>query len=70
MPSIKEFRLRIRSLQNTRKITSAMKLVASSKLKRAQGARAILGQRRHHPARMGRDVGGGVLIGFEELRIV
>ena len=39
MPSIKEFRLRIRSLQNTRKITSAMKLVASSKLKRAQGAR-------------------------------
>ena len=39
MPSIKELRLRIRSLQNTRKITAAMKLVASSKLKRAQAAR-------------------------------
>ena len=36
MASIKELRLRIRSLKNTNKITSAMKLVATSKLKRAQ----------------------------------
>lgn len=38
MPSIKELRLKIRSLRNTSKITSAMKLVASSKLRRSQEA--------------------------------
>ena len=36
MPSLKDLRLRINSVQQTRKITSAMKLVAASKLKRAQ----------------------------------
>jgi F-type H+-transporting ATPase subunit gamma len=40
MASIKELRLRIRSLKNTNKITAAMKLVASSKLRRAQEAMA------------------------------
>jgi len=38
MPSIKELRSKIRSLKNTSKITSAMKLVSSSKLKKAQDA--------------------------------
>lgn len=38
MASIKEMRLKIRSLKNTNKITAAMKLVASSKLRRAQEA--------------------------------
>ncbi|TVQ34969.1 MAG: F0F1 ATP synthase subunit gamma [Geminicoccaceae bacterium] len=36
MPSLKDLRNRINSVKQTRKITSAMKLVASSKLKRAQ----------------------------------
>lgn len=38
MPSLKEFRNRIVSVKSTRKITSAMKMVAASKLKRAQTA--------------------------------
>jgi F-type H+-transporting ATPase subunit gamma len=36
MPSLKDLRSRINSVRSTRKITSAMKLVAASKLKRAQ----------------------------------
>ena len=36
MPSLKDLRNRINSVKQTRKITSAMKLVAASKLKRAQ----------------------------------
>lgn len=36
MPSLKEYRNRITSVKSTRKITSAMKMVAASKLKRAQ----------------------------------
>jgi F-type H+-transporting ATPase subunit gamma len=36
MPSLKSLRIRINSVKQTRKITSAMKLVAASKLRRAQ----------------------------------
>ena len=36
MPSLKEYRDRISSVKSTRKITSAMKMVAASKLKKAQ----------------------------------
>ncbi|MBN8521811.1 MAG: F0F1 ATP synthase subunit gamma [Alphaproteobacteria bacterium] len=36
MPSLKEYRNSIASVKSTRKITSAMKMVAASKLKRAQ----------------------------------
>ena len=36
MPSLKEVKNRIASVQSTRKITSAMKMVASSKLHHAQ----------------------------------
>ena len=36
MPSLKELRLRIRSVRSTQKITSAMKMVAASRLRRAQ----------------------------------
>jgi F-type H+-transporting ATPase subunit gamma len=36
MPSLKDMRVRINSVRQTRKITSAMKLVAASKLRRAQ----------------------------------
>ena len=38
MPSLKEIKGRIGSVKSTLKITSAMKLVASSKLRRAQQA--------------------------------
>jgi F-type H+-transporting ATPase subunit gamma len=38
MPSLKDLRTRIRSVQSTRKITSAMKVVAASRLKKAQDA--------------------------------
>ena len=38
MPSLKDFRNRIASVKSTRKITSAMKMVAASKLRRAQSA--------------------------------
>lgn len=38
MPSLKELRGRINSVKSTKKITSAMKMVAASKLKRAQSA--------------------------------
>jgi F-type H+-transporting ATPase subunit gamma len=33
MPSLKEYRVRIESVKSTRKITSAMKMVAASKLR-------------------------------------
>jgi F-type H+-transporting ATPase subunit gamma len=36
MPSLKDYRNRITSVKSTRKITSAMKMVAASKLKKAQ----------------------------------
>jgi F-type H+-transporting ATPase subunit gamma len=36
MPGTKEIRVKIRSVQNTRKITKAMEMVAASKMKRAQ----------------------------------
>ena len=36
MPSLKTFRLRIRSVRSTQKITKAMKMVAAAKLRRAQ----------------------------------
>ena len=36
MPSLKDLRNRIDSVKSTRKITQAMKMVAASKLKKAQ----------------------------------
>src|SRR5215472_4957564 len=36
MATLKELRLRIRSVRSTQKITSAMKMVAASRLRRAQ----------------------------------
>ena len=38
MPSLKELRVRITSVKSTQKITSAMKMVAAAKLRRAQEA--------------------------------
>src|ERR1700733_3787655 len=36
MPSLKDLRVRIRSIRSTQKITSAQKMVAASRLRRAQ----------------------------------
>src|SRR3974390_3656629 len=36
MPGTKEIRVKIRSVQNTRKITKAMEMVAASKMRKAQ----------------------------------
>src|SRR5690606_10968908 len=36
MPSLKEYRLRIASVKSTQKITKALQMVATAKLKRAQ----------------------------------
>ena len=38
MPSLKDLRVRISSVQSTKKITRAMQMVAASKLRRAQEA--------------------------------
>ena len=38
MPSVRDIRRRIRSVQNTGKVTNAMSLVAASKMRRAQNA--------------------------------
>src|SRR6185312_11035071 len=38
MPNLKEVRIRIASVNSTQQITSAMKMVSASKLKRAQDA--------------------------------
>src|SRR3712207_5574129 len=38
MPSLKEVRLRIQSVNSTQQITKAMKMVAAAKLRRAQDA--------------------------------
>ena len=54
MPSLKDLRLRINSVKSTRTITSAMKMVAASKLRRAQTAAE---QGRPYAARMERMLG-------------
>jgi len=38
MPSLKDLKVRINSVKSTQKITSAMKMVAAAKLRRAQAA--------------------------------
>ena len=38
MPSLRDVRRRIRSMQNTQKITKAMQVVAATRLRRAQAA--------------------------------
>src|SRR5580765_383909 len=51
MPSLIDFRRRVRAVKNTQQITKAMKMVAASKLRRAQeriiAARPFAVQARH-----------------------
>jgi F-type H+-transporting ATPase subunit gamma len=62
MPSLKSLRLRIRSVKSTQKITSAMKLVAAAKLRRAQEAAEAA---RPYAERMERMV-GAIAKGFAD----
>ena len=55
MPSLKSFKLRINSVKSTRKITSAMKMVAAARLRRAQQSAETS---RAYAERMGRMVAG------------
>jgi len=63
MPSLKEVRTRIASVKSTQQITSAMKMVAASKLRRAQNA--IQGLRPY--ASKLRDMMGNVSAGAQDL---
>jgi F-type H+-transporting ATPase subunit gamma len=54
MPSLKQFRTRIASVKSTQKITSAMKMVAAAKLRRAQEKALAT---RPYAERMGRMLG-------------
>ncbi len=70
MPSLKELRNRIGSVRSTRKITSAMKMVAASKLRRAQ-EQAEAGQ--PYADRMGRmlaRLAGNTVVGPESPKLL
>ena len=54
MPSLKQYRMRIASVKSTQKITSAMKMVAAAKLRRAQEKAEAA---RPYAERMGRMLG-------------
>src|SRR4051794_19448052 len=59
MASLKDMRVRINSVRQTRKITSAMKLVAASKLRRAQGPAEASPPLSGRPAAMLTTLAGG-----------
>lgn len=71
MPSLRDYRDRIASVKSTRKITSAMKMVAASKLKKAQEAaeasqpyaRAMAGMIARVAAGVKGDAGPKLLVG-------
>ena len=63
MPSLKQYRIRIASVKSTKKITSAMKMVAASKLKRAQEQAQASQPYASAMAGMMSRVAGGVVIG-------
>lgn len=71
MPSLKEYRNRIVSVKSTKKITSAMKMVAASKLKKAQEqaeasqpyARAMASMMARVAANLPADSGPRLLVG-------
>ncbi|MCB9978260.1 MAG: F0F1 ATP synthase subunit gamma [Rhodospirillales bacterium] len=70
MPSLKEYRNRIASVKSTRKITSAMKMVAASKLKKAQGAAEAAQPYARGMAEMMARVAAGVTLGPSSPRLL
>lgn len=63
MPSLKEYRNRISSVKSTKKITSAMKMVAASKLRKAQEAAEASQPYAQAMAKMMARVATGVVVG-------
>lgn len=63
MPSLKDYRDRIASVKSTRKITSAMKMVAASKLKKAQDKAEASQPYAHAMSKVMARVAAGVQIG-------
>jgi len=63
MPSLKDYRDRIASVKSTKKITSAMKMVAASKLKRAQDKAEASQPYAHAMSKVMARVAAGVQIG-------
>lgn len=70
MPSLKEYRNRIASVKSTRKITSAMKMVAASKLKKAQMAAEAAQPYARGMAEMMARVAAGVTLGPSSPRLL
>ncbi|MBM3597787.1 MAG: F0F1 ATP synthase subunit gamma [Alphaproteobacteria bacterium] len=60
MPSLKDLKIRINSVQSTRKITAAMKMVAAAKLRRAQDQAIAARPYAERMARMVAQLAGGV----------
>jgi F-type H+-transporting ATPase subunit gamma len=60
MPSLKDLKIRINSVQSTRKITAAMKMVAAAKLRRAQEAAIAARPYSERMARMVAELAGSV----------
>ena len=60
MPSLKDLRMRIDSVKSTQKITSAMKMVAAAKLRRAQEQAEAARPYAERMERMIRSVSGSV----------
>lgn len=65
MPSLKDYRDRITSVKSTKKITSAMKMVAASKLKKAQDKAEASQPYAHAMSRVMARVAAGVIIGAD-----
>ena len=72
MPSLKEFRLRIVSVKSTQKITKALQMVATAKLKRAQeaaqAARPYATRMASVIANLASGLGGGLPAGGDDRR--
>jgi len=63
MPSLKTFRVRIASVKSTQKITSAMKMVAAAKFRRAQEQAVAARPYAERMARMLGSLAGGASVG-------
>lgn len=70
MPSLKDLKNRITSVKSTRKITSAMKMVAASKLRRAQDQAMSARPYAEEMARMLNSLAGKVAIDDESPRLL
>jgi F-type H+-transporting ATPase subunit gamma len=70
MPSLKSLRVRINSVKSTQKITSAMKMVAASKLRRAQAQAEAARPYSARMARMLAALGGSMVAGANAPRLL